>query len=77
MNFLFKHHSDLQYLSSYPVFLSSIEGFGVENYIGTVARFGTGNIALATKLHPRNGEDRPTVTQLRWMRCSDSFNIFP
>lgn len=65
-----KHHTDLQYLSSYSVFLSSVEGFGMENYIGTVARFRTGNIAFATKLHPRNGEDRPTDTQSRWMRCS-------
>jgi len=39
------------------VLLSSIEGFGVENYIGTVARFGTGNIAFPTQLNPWNSED--------------------
>ncbi len=47
----------------YPVLLSSIEWFGVENYIGIVARFGTGNIALSTQLNPWNSEDWPIGAQ--------------
>lgn len=47
---LIEAHSniDSQNVCDYSVLLSPIKGLGVEHYVGTVARFGAGNIALPT-----------------------------
>lgn len=52
----------LQYLSSYPVLFSSIEGFGVEHDVSTVAWLRAGDVALPTKLHPWHSQNRPGQT---------------
>lgn len=49
----------LQNLSSDPVLLPSVEGFGVEHDVSAVARLGAGNVAFSTQLHPRHSQNRP------------------
>lgn len=39
--------------------LPSIERFGVKHNVGTVARLGAGDVALAAQLHPRHRQNRP------------------
>lgn len=52
----------LQYVSGDPVLLPTIEGFGVEDDVGAVARLGAGDVALPAQLHPRHREDGPGQT---------------
>lgn len=52
----------LQNLSGDPVLLSTVEGFGVEHDVSTIARLGAGDVALPTQLHPRHSQNRPGQT---------------
>lgn len=51
-----------QNLCGDPVLFPSVEGFGVEHDVRTVARLRAGDVALPTQLHPRYGQDRPGQT---------------
>lgn len=66
----------LQDLSSDPVLLSSVEGFGVEHYVCTVARLGAGDVALTTQLHPRHSQNWPADKDFCQWRQGKSHSYF-
>lgn len=58
--------------------LPSVERFGVEHNVGTVARLGAGDVALAAQLHPGHRQNRPrrrTVAVSQGQRMTEEFGF--